>query len=50
VDAERFARGRRKGNALVRAGWDLLRFTWHDLADNPARVVAEVRETLALAA
>lgn len=50
VDAERFARDRRKGNALVRAGRDLLRFTWHALANSPTRVVAEARETLALAA
>ncbi|MCW0215851.1 MAG: DUF559 domain-containing protein [Pseudonocardia sp.] len=50
VDAERFTTDRRKGNALVRAGWDLLRFTWHDLANDPARVVAEIRQTLAQAA
>ncbi len=31
ADAERFRADRRKGNALVRAGWTVLRFTWHDL-------------------
>ncbi|NMH98867.1 type IV toxin-antitoxin system AbiEi family antitoxin domain-containing protein [Pseudonocardia acidicola] len=50
VDAERFRTDRRKGNALVRAGWDLLRFTWHDLANEPARVLDEVRATLTAAA
>jgi hypothetical protein len=29
----------------VRAGWDPLRFTWHDLDGRPAEVVDEVRET-----
>lgn len=50
VDAERFRADRRKGNALVRAGWDLLRFTWHDLDGRPGEVLAEVVETLALTA
>ena len=50
VDAERFRADRRKGNALVRAGWDLLRFTWHDLDGRPGEVLAEIVETLALTA
>lgn len=50
VDAERFRADRRKGNALVRAGWDLLRFTWHDLDGRPVEVLAEIAETPALAA
>ena len=41
---------RRKGNALSRAGWDLLRFTWHDLDGDPAGVLAEILAVLALAA
>ena len=41
---------RRKQNALVRAGWDPLRFTWHDLDRHPANVLDEVRSTLATAA
>ncbi len=49
VDAGRFRNDRRKGNALTRAGWDLLRFTWHFLDGDPAGVVSEIRETLALA-
>ena len=50
VDLDRFRADRRKGNAVTRAGWDLLRFTWHELDGNPADVVAQIRETLAAAA
>ena len=35
VDRDRFANDRRKGNALVAAGWTVLRFTWSDLVDTP---------------
>jgi very-short-patch-repair endonuclease len=47
VDAERFRADRRKQNALVKAGWDPLRFTWHDLNGRPDEVLAEIRATLA---
>lgn len=47
VDAERFLSDRRRQNALVNAGWTVLRFTWHDLEGNPTRVVAEIRTALA---
>lgn len=50
VDADRFAADRRKGNALVKDGWDLLRFTWHDLDLRGPATVAEVRTTLDRAA
>jgi very-short-patch-repair endonuclease len=50
VDIDRFRADRRKGNALTRAGWTLLRFTWHDLVNRPAEVVAEILEALVLAA
>ncbi|MDN5918912.1 MAG: hypothetical protein L0I76_28090 [Pseudonocardia sp.] len=33
---------RRKGNALVGSGWDLLRYTWHDLTCSAAQVVDEI--------
>jgi very-short-patch-repair endonuclease len=46
VDAERFRTDRRKGNALTAAGWTLLRFTWHDLHDRPAQVLAQIRAVL----
>jgi very-short-patch-repair endonuclease len=46
VDLDRFRADRRKGNALVRAGWTVLRFTWHDLVNRPGYVVAEIRAAL----
>ncbi|MDN5748025.1 MAG: type IV toxin-antitoxin system AbiEi family antitoxin domain-containing protein [Pseudonocardia sp.] len=48
VDAERFRNDRRKGNAITRGRWDLLRFTWHGLDGQPAESIAEIIETLAL--
>jgi hypothetical protein len=36
----------RKGNAITQAGWDLLRFTWHDLDGEPAWVLAEINRAL----
>jgi len=50
VDADRFRADRRKQNALVRAGWDPLRFTWHDLDGRPHDVAGEIRATVAAAA
>jgi hypothetical protein len=50
VDVDRFLADRRKGNALVRAGWKLLRSTWHDLTGRPAHVIAEIRAALDAAA
>lgn len=50
VDAQRFANDRRKQNALVRARWDPMRFTWHDLDGRPGEVVGEIRATLDAAA
>ena len=50
VDPQRFRNDRRKGNMITRCGWDLLRFTWHDLDARPAGTIAEIRQTLARAA
>jgi very-short-patch-repair endonuclease len=50
TDVERFRNDRRKGNALVRGGWVVLRFTWHDLTNRPGYVVAEIRAALLAAA
>lgn len=47
MDVERFRADRHKGNALVRAKWDLLRFTWHDLTTRPDYVLGEIRAALA---
>jgi hypothetical protein len=41
-----FRADRRKQNALVRAGWDPSRFTWHELDGSPGTVAGEIRETL----
>jgi very-short-patch-repair endonuclease len=46
TDVDRFRADRRKGNALVGAGWQLLRFTWHDLVHRREYVVAEIRAAL----
>ncbi len=46
ADVERFRTDRRKGNALVAAGWTLLRFTWQDVTDRPQACVAQVRGAL----
>jgi very-short-patch-repair endonuclease len=46
ADVERFRADRRKGNALVRAGWTVLRFTWHDLTDRPDYVLAQIQAAL----
>ncbi len=37
-------------NALVLAGWTILRFTWHDYVDRRPALVAEVRRALVTAA
>lgn len=47
VDQDRFVGDRRKQNALVRAGWTVLRFTWHDLTRTPGAVVAQIAAALA---
>jgi very-short-patch-repair endonuclease len=49
-DPARFAADRRKGNAITRTGWGLLRFTWHDLDGRPESCVQEVRELTRTAA
>ncbi|MEV1291765.1 type IV toxin-antitoxin system AbiEi family antitoxin domain-containing protein [Pseudonocardia sp. NPDC049635] len=45
-DPERFRADRRKQNALVEAGWTVLRFTWHDIRDRPEQTVARIRRAL----
>lgn len=41
-DLPEFRRDRRRQNALVLAGWTVLRVTWHDLVETPDRVLAEI--------
>jgi very-short-patch-repair endonuclease len=50
VDQDRFVNDRRKGNAPVRAGWVVLRFTWHDLTGSPHAVIAQIAAALVQAA
>lgn len=45
-DVERFRRDRQRQNAVVLAGWTVLRFTWHDLTQRPDEVVAEIRAAI----
>jgi very-short-patch-repair endonuclease len=42
-----FRSDRRRQNSLVLAGWTLLRFTWADVVESPAAVVAAVHGALA---
>jgi hypothetical protein len=44
-----FQRDRDRQNALIQAGWRVLRFTVADIRNRPAHVIAEVRRALALA-
>lgn len=47
---DRFQHDRERQNRLVRAGWTVLRFTWHDLTedmDGVVRQIAAVRRRLA---
>lgn len=48
-DVTRFRRDRAKQNALVAAGWTVLRFTWHDLDRDPDRAVRSIRGVIATA-
>jgi very-short-patch-repair endonuclease len=45
-DVDRFTHDRRRQNALVLAGWTVLRFTWHDLTSRPHVVVGQIRAAL----
>ncbi|HJT03841.1 MAG TPA: DUF559 domain-containing protein [Pseudonocardiaceae bacterium] len=46
VEADRFINDRRRHNALVKARWTVLRFTWHDLVARADDVVTEIRAAL----
>lgn len=45
-DVERFRNDRRKQNALVGAGWTVLRLTWRDVRDRPQDTIARIRAAL----
>ncbi|GJM37622.1 MAG: hypothetical protein DHS20C19_09890 [Acidimicrobiales bacterium] len=48
IGAEQFERDRRRQNALVLAGWTVLRFTKSDVRSRPEWVAAEIRRALGL--
>lgn len=45
-DTRTFQTDRTRQNALVLAGWTILRFTWHDLTTRPTQVIAEIHAAL----
>ncbi len=45
--ADRFRADRRRQNAVVLAGWTVLRFTWDDLMNRPDNVLTQIRASLA---
>jgi len=47
ADRVRYRSDRRRGNSLVLAGWQVLRFSWEDVTTRPAVVVGQVRRALA---
>jgi hypothetical protein len=48
ADRSSYRADRRRSNALVLAGWRVLRFSWEDVVSAPDEVVAAVRAALAL--
>lgn len=46
ADRQSYRKDRRRGNALVLAGWRVLRFSWEDVVHHPDEVVEAVREAL----
>lgn len=46
ADRRAYRADRRRGNALVLAGWRVLRFSWEDVVHRPDVVVAQVRAAL----
>ncbi len=42
-----FQRDRSRQNALIAAGWQVLRFTWRDIVERPHQVIAQIRALLA---
>jgi very-short-patch-repair endonuclease len=46
IGADEFQIDRERQNAIVLAGWQVLRFTWLDLTEYPERVAAVVRAAI----
>jgi very-short-patch-repair endonuclease len=46
IDRGRFQDDRTRQNALVQAGWTVIRFTWEDVIHRPLHVATQIREVL----
>ncbi|OWY60874.1 hypothetical protein B7486_66825 [cyanobacterium TDX16] len=46
IDRSRFQDDRTRQNALVQAGWTVIRFTWEDVVKRPQLVVTTIRRVL----
>lgn len=46
IDRGRFQDDRDRQNALVQAGWTVIRFTWEDVVRRPLHVATQIREVL----
>jgi very-short-patch-repair endonuclease len=46
TDPEKFEKDRKRQNALILMGWQVLRFTWRDLVERPEAVVRELKSTI----
>ena len=46
TDPEKFEYDRQRQNALILLGWQVLRFTWRDLTEQPDRVSAELKRAI----
>ncbi len=46
-DGHRFQSDRTRQNALLAAGWHVLRFTWEDIVDRPEYVIAQIGSLVA---
>ncbi|CAN5615207.1 type IV toxin-antitoxin system AbiEi family antitoxin domain-containing protein [soil metagenome] len=45
-DPDKFEKDRKRQNALILNGWQVLRFTWRDLVEQPERVIAELQRAI----
>ena len=45
-DVADFVADRNRQNKLALLGWQVLRFTWWDLVEQPERVIAEIRRAI----
>ena len=46
-DLKSFQDDRRRQNALMNAGWLVLRFTWEDITAYPKRTITEIKDAIA---